>query len=95
MANAESLRSLNDTVSVACVDKDSLHSLSFVGRTLVSDVVVPDSADVALHEKRSFWRAGAETFGFNTGLWAFDRYVLKGHYAYISWNSIKENQAWV
>lgn len=91
VANAESLRSLNDTVSVACVDEDSLHSFSFVGRTLVSDVVVPDSADVALHEKRSFWRAGAETFGFNTGLWAFDRYVLKGHYAYISWNSIKEN----
>lgn len=91
VANAESLQSLNDTVSVACVDKDSLHSLSFVGRRLVSDVVVPDSADVALHEKRLFWRAGAETFGFNIGLWAFDRYVLKGHYAYISWNSIKEN----
>lgn len=27
----------------------------------------------------------------NIGLWAFDRYVLKGHYAYISWSTIKEN----
>ena len=27
----------------------------------------------------------------NISLWAFDRYVLKGHYAYISWESIKEN----
>lgn len=27
----------------------------------------------------------------NMGLWAFDRYILKGHYAYISFESIKEN----
>lgn len=52
---------------------------------------LPDSIDVRRHQKKNFWRAGAETVGFNTGLWAFDRYVLKGHYAYISWNTIKEN----
>ena len=44
-----------------------------------------------MHEHKAFWRASAETVGFNIGLWAFDRYVLKGHYAYISWNTIKEN----
>ncbi len=44
-----------------------------------------------LYEKKSFWRAAGETVGFNIGLWAFDRYALKGHYAYISWESIKEN----
>ena len=60
-------------------------------RHIVSIPVLPDSADVRLHERKAFWRAGAETFGFNMGLWAFDRYVLKGHYAYISWNTIKEN----
>ena len=57
----------------------------------VSTVVPPDSADLAIHSKKHFWRAAGETFGFNIGLWAFDRYVLKGHYAYISWNTIKEN----
>ncbi|MDE6399377.1 MAG: DUF3943 domain-containing protein, partial [Muribaculaceae bacterium] len=52
---------------------------------------MPDSTDVRFHNGKAFWRAGAETVGFNIGLWAFDRYVLKGHYAYISWNTIKEN----
>lgn len=60
-------------------------------RHIVLTPVLPDSADVRLHERKAFWRAGAETVGFNIGLWAFDRYVLKGHYAYISWNTIKEN----
>lgn len=60
-------------------------------RHLVSSPVLPDSADIRLHERKAFWRAGAETVGFNICLWAFDRYVLKGHYAYISWNTIKEN----
>lgn len=60
-------------------------------RHIVSTPVLPDSADVRLHGHKAFWRAGVETAGFNIGLWAFDRYVLKGHYAYISWNTIKEN----
>ncbi len=60
-------------------------------RHLVGRPVLPDSADVLRQQKKHFWRAGAETVGFNIGLWAFDRYVLDGHYAYISWNSIKEN----
>lgn len=51
----------------------------------------PDSADVARHTKRHFWRASAEVAGFNLGLWAFDRYVQHGDWAYISWHSIKEN----
>ncbi|MDE6488718.1 MAG: DUF3943 domain-containing protein, partial [Paramuribaculum sp.] len=60
-------------------------------RNIVSTPVLPDSADVLLHERKTLWRAAAETVGFNIGLWAFDRYALKGHYAYISWNTIKEN----
>lgn len=60
-------------------------------RHIVSAPVLPDSADVRIHEHKAFWRAGAETAGFNICLWAFDRYALKGHYAYISWNTIKEN----
>ena len=60
-------------------------------RHLVTNPVLPDSVDVLRHKQKHFWRAGAETVGFNVGLWAFDRYILDGHYAYISWNSIKEN----
>ena len=41
--------------------------------------------------KKNFLLAAGEIFGMNMGLWAFDRYVLKGHYAYISLESIKEN----
>lgn len=57
----------------------------------VAHIMPPDSSDVVRLGHKTFWRAGAETVGFNIGLWAFDRYVQKGHYAYISWNSIKEN----
>ena len=60
-------------------------------RHIVSTPVIPDSADISYHEKKNFWRAGAEVFGLNMGLWAFDRYALEGHYAYISWETIKEN----
>ena len=70
---------------------DSLLSVSHVSRHLVSESVAPDSCDVARLEKKSFWRASAETVGFNIGLWAFDRYVQKGHYAYINFGTIKEN----
>lgn len=60
-------------------------------RHIVAVPISPDSEDLILHTRKSFPRAATEVIGFNIGLWAFDRYVLKGHYAYISWNSIKEN----
>lgn len=63
-------------------------SLYAYSQNLVS---VADSTDVKRLEKKNFWRAGAEIVGSNLGLWSFDRYVQKGHYAYISWNTIKEN----
>ena len=52
-------------------------ALRFGDRRIVSRVTLPDSVDVVRHQKKNFWRAGAETVGFNIGLWAFDRYVLK------------------
>lgn len=51
----------------------------------------PDTTDVRRAERKHFWRAAGEVFGFNMGLWAFDRYVQRGDYAYISWHTIKEN----
>ncbi|MDE6578784.1 MAG: DUF3943 domain-containing protein [Muribaculaceae bacterium] len=41
--------------------------------------------------KKHFWRASAEVVGFNTGLWAFDRFIQHGDFSYISFNTIKEN----
>lgn len=52
---------------------------------------LPDSADLAEYSRKHFWRASAEVAGFNIGLWAFDRFVQKGDFAYISLHSIKEN----
>jgi len=82
-----------DTVKTSSVtDKNSKGwDHDYMDRHLLARPVLPDSADVLRHQKKNFWRAGAETVVFNIGLWAFDRYVQKGHFAYISWNSIKEN----
>lgn len=53
--------------------------------------VAPDSIDVVRLEHKAFWRASAETVGFNLLLNAFDRYVLNGKYSKISWTSVKNN----
>ncbi|MCM1029108.1 MAG: DUF3943 domain-containing protein [Pseudoflavonifractor sp.] len=53
--------------------------------------VLPDSSDVARQDKHHFWRAAGTVFGMNMGLWAFDRYIQHGDFAYISWETIKEN----
>ena len=76
----------SDNDSIAMVGSDDMSESYRVNST---NQVEPDSADVCRLEKKAFWRATAETAGFNIGLWAFDRYALNGHYAYISWNSIK------
>lgn len=70
---------------------DSISAPLLYARHIVATPVAPDSCDSVRLTKKAFWRAAAETAGFNVGLWAFDRYALKGHYAYISFNTIKEN----
>ena len=40
---------------------------------------------------RKPWRAAAEVFGINIGVWAVDRYIVKGDYAYINFKTIKNN----
>ena len=65
--------------------RDSLPLLRMQART---DTVL---GPVNTHHPKSYGRAIGETIGMNLGLWAFDRYVVKGHYAYISGKTIKEN----
>ncbi|MGL4481335.1 MAG: DUF3943 domain-containing protein, partial [Lactococcus garvieae] len=49
-----------------------------------------NSDSVTVLPKRP-WRAACEVVGLNIGVWAFDRYALKGDYAYIDWSTIKRN----
>lgn len=51
----------------------------------------PDSADVARYGHTHFWRASAQVAGMNLGLWAFDRFVQRGDFAYISPRTIQAN----
>lgn len=87
------------TLSVSAEREDSTpdwgveeagHIDSFFTKPVVTPVS-PDSIDVERLRHKAFWRAAAEVVGFNLGLWAYDRFIEKGEYAYISWNSIKEN----
>lgn len=70
-------------------------ALEMYAQIAIKHSVVPpekaDSADLVYYGRKNFWRAAAEVAGFNLGLWAFDRFVQKGDFAYISLNSIKEN----
>lgn len=60
-------------------------------RTPVMPRVMPDSVDLEYYGRKKPWQAAATVVGLNIGVWAFDRYILKGDFAYISLNSIKEN----
>lgn len=82
----------NDTtLSRDTIGNNVFRSLRFDDRIIATRPVKPLKLDIKRHEKKNFWLAAGETFGFNMGLWAFDRYVQKGPYAYISLNTIKQN----
>lgn len=50
-----------------------------------------DSLDIAYYSKKRWLQAGATAASINMGVWAFDRYIQKGHYAYINFKTMKEN----
>ena len=60
-------------------------------RQQVSTPYAPDSIDLAYYSKKRPFLAGKQILGMNMGLWAFDRYVLDAHYAYINIHTIKAN----
>ncbi|MCD8194169.1 MAG: DUF3943 domain-containing protein [Tannerellaceae bacterium] len=47
--------------------------------------------DTTLFVPHKPWRAVSEIIGLNIGVWAFNRYVTKGDFAYINFKTIKEN----
>lgn len=56
-----------------------------------ADTLMAADSAVAAPPKKYFWRAAGEVVGLNLGQWAFDRYVLRGFYSYISWKTIRQN----
>lgn len=71
-----------------------LLALSSAGNVTAQMLHRPDSmytfTDPRLQKKHP-WRAAAETFGMNVGVWAFDRYVMNEDFAKISIGSIRRN----
>lgn len=57
--------------------------------------LLPDSAfalpEHGFHVKKRPFRAGAEVFLINAGVWSFDRFALNEEFAHISLNSIRDN----
>lgn len=80
-------------------NKDSIEDSKLSGRPEspysyilpIAHPQAPDSVDVKRLEHKAFWRASAETVGLNLVLWSYDRFVIKGDYARISFHTIKEN----
>lgn len=60
-------------------------------RYQVAEPRLADSLDISHYAKKRGLRAGAMVFGLNMGVWTFDRFILKGDYAYINMHTIKEN----
>ena len=60
-------------------------------RHSVVSSLAPDSLDLVYYGKKRLKQSAATIVGVNVGVWAFDRYVRKQDYAYISLNTIKEN----
>lgn len=50
-----------------------------------------DSLDIQYYSKKNGLGAATQVFTLNMGVWAFDRYVLKGDYAYINSKTIRDN----
>lgn len=50
-----------------------------------------DSIDIAYYSQKKWVQAGMTAFGINMGVWAFDRYIQRGHFAYINIHTVKEN----
>ncbi len=69
-----------------------LSSFAQTGITLpVWESKPPDSLDISYYAKKKPWTASIMSFSYNIGIWAFDRYVLKADYAYINFNTMKDN----
>ena len=52
---------------------------------------IADSLTVPFHIRKHFGRTSGEILGINLGVWAFDRFVIRGDYARINWQTLNGN----
>ncbi len=78
------------TLAICLVSIDLLYSQTAI-RYQIASPRMADSLDIAFYSKKRGIQAGTMIFGTNMGIWAFDRYIQKGHFAYISLHTIKDN----
>lgn len=76
-------------ISLFCICFESFSQISAETQTVFP--YIKDSTDVVYPIKKDWLTAGALTFGVNMAVWTFDRYIQKGDFAYISWETMKEN----
>lgn len=60
-------------------------------RRKTTKTILPDSVDLQYYSPKNGWGAAAQIFTLNMSIWAFDRYAMKEDFAYIGFNSIKDN----
>ena len=60
-------------------------------RHKTTKTIPADPIDIQYYSKKNGWGAAAQIFTLNMGIWAFDRYIMKEDFAYIGFNSIKDN----
>lgn len=71
---------------------DSLNIKTDSSHIIIGDVCTRNVFDSDnIKTKKNFKIAALETFGMNISLWAYDRYIQKGQFAYISLNTIIAN----
>lgn len=71
-------------ISISCYSQIAI-------RHQISTPRLADSIDIEYYSHKNGLRAGAMNFSLNMGIWAFDRYIQKADFAYISIHTIKDN----
>lgn len=72
------------TISLSLYSQFSMRKQSTVIR-------LPEKEDLEYYSKKNGWGAAAQVFGFNMGLFAFNRFIANEDFAHVTSNSIKTN----
>lgn len=63
----------------------------FIIRKQILPPSPPDSLDIAYYSKQRGWKAAGLATGLNLGVWGFNRFIQKEHFAYINIHTIRDN----
>ncbi len=74
-------------IFLAHLNASSQHLL----RRKTTKAIPADSIDIQYYSKKNGWGAAAQVFTVNMAIWGFDRYVMREDFAYIGFNSFRDN----